>query len=238
LEDQNIAQEESMVADYRPIKVVLIDDHEVVRHGLQTMLQKEKDIKIVGQAADSLGGYSLVRELNPDVVLLDIQLGGSDMDGFSLLQKIRSEYPAMSILLLTGYDSELYLTEAIKAKADGFILKEHPRSVMASAIRMVCAGLCVWDTRVFYRAMGNMSRHLKEPSINGRYVDDKFGAVLTDKERLVFQLLAKGFCNKDIGNQLKYTSATVKKYVYRCMKKLGVSNRTQLAVLAHNYGIG
>lgn len=85
--------------------------------------------------------------------------------------------------------------------------------------------------------MGNISRQLKEPTINGRYVDDKFGAVLTDKERLVFHLLAKGCCNKDIGNQLKYTPATVKKYVYRCMKKLGVSNRTQLAVLAHNYGI-
>ncbi|MEL7563223.1 response regulator transcription factor [Dehalogenimonas sp. 4OHTPN] len=234
--DQNTFQESTLPIG-RTITVALIDDHEVVRQGLQTMLQKERDIKIAGQASDPIGGFELIKDLRPDVVLLDIQLGESDMDGFSLMQKIRSEYPFTGILLLTGYDSELYLTEAIKSKADGFILKECPRMVLASAIRMVCAGLCIWDTRIFYRAMGNISRQLTEPTINSRYVNEKFGAALTDKERLVFHLLAKGYCNKDIGNQLKYTSATVKKYVYRCMKKLGVSNRTQLAVLAHNYGI-
>ncbi|MEN8614759.1 response regulator transcription factor [Dehalogenimonas sp. THU2] len=234
--DQNTFQDSPLPVG-RTITIALVDDHEVVRQGLQTMLQREKDIEVLGQASDPTGGFELVRDLRPDIVILDIQLGGSDMDGFTLTQKIRSEYPSTGILLLTGYDSELYLTEAIKSKADGFVLKESPRMVLASAIRMICSGLCVWDTRVFYRAMGNISRQLTEPTINNRYVNEKFGAVLTDKERLVFHLLAKGYCNKDIGNQLKYTSATVKKYVYRCMKKLGVSNRTQLAVLAHNYGI-
>ncbi|ACZ62472.1 response regulator transcription factor [Dehalococcoides mccartyi] len=233
---ENTNQKPAANSAGQTIKVVLIDDHEIVRQGLATMLQKEADICLVGDASDSSSGLDIIEKTNPDVVLLDIQLGNSDIDGFALAKKIKSKSPNRVVIMLTGFDSELYLTEALKSKVNGFILKEHPRLILACAIRMAYSGISIWDTKILYRALTNISKP-KEEIADAPLVHKKFGTDLTDRERTILNLLAKGYSNKDIGQKLDYTQTTVKKYVYNCMKKLGVSNRTQLAILANNNGL-
>jgi DNA-binding NarL/FixJ family response regulator len=217
----------------QPIRIVIVDDHEVVRQGLSTMLQKEDDIEIVGQACDATGGMSVIENAHPDVVLLDVQLGGEDISGFDLARMIKSDFPAINVLMLTGYDYELYMVDSIRVKVDGFILKEAPREVLSCAIRMVYAGISVWDKQIFYRAVGNISESNKDDAGAKYLTHKKFGLELNIKERQVLHLLAKGFSNKEIGNQLAYSDAMVKKHVYYCMKKLGVTNRTQLAIISN-----
>lgn len=232
----NINNEPTTKSNGKIIKVVLIDDHEIVRQGLATMLQKEPDIRLVGDAPDSVSGLDIIEKTNPDVVLLDVQLGNTDIDGFTLAKKIKNKYPDKMVIMLTGFDSELYLTEAVRSKVDGFILKEHPRLILACAIRMAYSGISIWDTKILYRALTNISRS-KENIETTPLVHEKFGVDLSEKEKIILHLLAKGYSNKDIGHKLEYTPSTVKKYVYNCMKKLGVSNRTQLAILANNNGL-
>ncbi|XUX00678.1 MAG: response regulator transcription factor [Dehalogenimonas sp.] len=220
------------------IRIAIVDDHEVVRQGLCTMLQKEDDIEIVGQASDATSGISVIENAHPDVVLLDVHLVGEDINGFELARMIKSNFPTMNVLMLTGYDYELYMIDSIRAKVDGFILKEHPREVLSCAIRMVHAGISVWDKEIFYRAIGNLSENRNADDAGATYLTHKkFGVELNMKERQVLHLLAKGFSNKEIGNQLAYSDATVKKHVYNCMKKLGVTNRTQLAILSNQGGL-
>ncbi|KSV18851.1 chemotaxis protein CheY [Dehalococcoides mccartyi] len=214
------------------VKIVLIDDHEIVRCGLANMLKDEPHILLVGDASNAEDGLSIIAKTNPDVVLLDIQLNNSGIDGFSLVKIIKTQTPDRVVIMLTGFDSELYLTEALRNKVDGFILKELPQTLLVCAIKMACYGISVWDTKILYRALANI-QNPKEGDME-YLVSSKFGLELTDKEKAVFRLLAKGYSNKDIGSGLNYRPSTVKKYVYTCMKKLGVRNRTQLAILAND----
>ncbi|AGG05742.1 DNA-binding response regulator [Dehalococcoides mccartyi] len=218
------------------IRVVLIDDHEIVRQGLMAMLRDENDLCLVGDAPDAINGLKIIDTTNPDVVLLDVQLGNSGMDGFTLAKQIKNNSPDKIVIMLTGFDSSLYLIESLRTGLDGFILKEQPGVILAGAIRMAYAGVSIWDTQILYRALTN---RLKSPvnDIDNNLYNTKMEVDLTDKERMVFNLLAQGCSNKDIEHKLKYNPSTVKKYVYTCMKKFGVSNRTQLAILANSSGL-
>ncbi|MEA2122559.1 response regulator transcription factor [Dehalococcoides mccartyi] len=129
------------------VKIVLIDDHEIVRCGLANMLKDEPHILLVGDASNAEDGLSIIAKTNPDVVLLDIQLNNSEIDGFSLVKIIKTQTPDRVVIMLTGFDSELYLTEALRNKVDGFILKELPQTLLVCAIKMACYGISVWDTK-------------------------------------------------------------------------------------------
>ncbi|AQU02588.1 MULTISPECIES: response regulator transcription factor [Dehalococcoides] len=218
------------------ISVVIIDDHEIVRQGLMAMLRREDGLCLVGDASDAVTGLKLIDATNPDVVLLDIQLNNSDMDGFSLAKQIKSKSPDKIVIMLTGFDSALYLIESIRTRLDGFVLKEQSGAIIAGAIKMAYAGVGAWDTRILHRALVNrLKAHTGDTIDNLGNI--KADIDLNDKERMVFNLLARGYSNKDIESTLKYTASTVKKYVYTCMKKFGVSNRTQLALIANSTGV-
>ena len=209
----------------------LVDDHEVVREGLRVMLQKDSGITFVGDTADAAQAIEEVRQLDPDVVILDIRLQGSSLDGFEIARQIKASTPDKPIIMLTGYDSELYMAEALRTDVSGFITKERSRRVLSAAIKLAAEGITVWDRRLLNRAVKYISKHA-ERQITDTESAIGFGEELTDKEQDVLRFLEKGYSNKDICKELHFSDASVKKHVHNCMKKLGAENRTQTALIA------
>ena len=217
-----------------PIRVFLADDHEVVRQGLRVLLQGEPEIEVVGEASSGEEALKIIEELQPDVVLMDIRMHG--MGGFKATREIKKMYPETSVILLTGYDSELYAAEALRAGAVGFIAKDCPRKLLSNAIRVVAHGGTVWQNEPLYQSL---LRQLPMSKAEDRYGDTRasLDEQLTARELEVLTLLAKGYANKQISATLDLADITVKKYVKSIMVKLGVSNRTQAALLASRLGL-
>jgi DNA-binding NarL/FixJ family response regulator len=220
------------IDENRTTTVLLVDDHEIVREGLRMMFDKESDLEIVGEAAFGEQAIEYFKKLQPDVVLLDIRL--PDMDGFHVASKIREISNDVPIIMLTGYDSELYLKDAVKSQVNGFLTKESPRSVISYSVRLVNHGVSVWDSTVLNKVM---KKSLSDSTIALSHPEDGPPAGLSDRELVVLDFLVKGASNKEIGNQLGFSDSTVKKYVYQLLRKLGVNNRTQAAIVAISRGL-
>lgn len=217
-----------------PIRVFLADDHEVVRQGLRVLLKGEPEIEVVGEASSGEEALKIIEELQPDVILMDIRMQG--MGGFKATREVRKMYPKTSVILLTGYDSELYAAEALRAGAVGFITKDCPRKLLSNAIRVVAHGGTVWQNEPLYQSL---LIQLPMSKTEDRYGDTRasLDEQLTARELEVLTLLAKGYANKQISATLDLADITIKKYVRSIMVKLGVSNRTQAALLASRLGL-
>lgn len=205
------------------IRVFLLDDHEVVRRGVQELLEAEPDIKVIGEASTAAEALARVPALRPDVAVLDVRL--PDGDGVSVCRDLRSTLPDLACLMLTSFSDDEALVDAIMAGAAGYILKQIRGTDLVGAVRTVAAGGSLMDPRSIARVM----ERLRSGGAGTR--PDPL-ADLTEREREILVLIGEGLTNRQIGERLHLAEKTIKNYVSNLLAKLGMERRTQAAVLA------
>jgi len=205
------------------IRVLLVDDHAVVREGLRAFLELQEGIEVVGEAADGAEGLAEAERLRPDVVLMDLLMPG--LDGVAAMRELRGRLPAARAIVLTSFLDEDRLLPALRAGAAGYLLKNAPPAEVARAVRAAHAGEAVLDPVVAARLVETLAR------------DDEPLDRLTPREREVLVLLGRGFPNKQIARELHLSEKTVKTHVGHVLAKLGVADRTQAAVAAVRAGL-
>jgi DNA-binding NarL/FixJ family response regulator len=210
------------------MKILLCDDQAVIRDGLELLLQLEKDIQVVGSASDGAEAIELAAQKLPDLVLMDLKMPG--VNGIEATRQIRAKFPDIKILVLTTYDDDEWLFDAIRAGASGYLLKDTPRQKIIEAIRGTMEGKSFLDPLVAGKLMNQVSSNQKQPA---SVLTEKF----TDRELDVLHLIARGFTNSDIAGQLHLSEGTVRNHVSAILEKLGVSDRTQAAVIAIQHGL-
>lgn len=205
------------------IRVAIVDDHEIVRRGLRMTILGEEDMALAGEAANGVEAVQLAAVQRPDVLLLDILM--PEMDGLAAAQEIRRTQPDVHILILTSFDNDAKLYAALQAGVTGYLLKDTSGDDLVDAIRGAAQGIPQLHPEIARRLMDQMPAPVTP-------LDD-----LTEREREVLTLLARGNSNKEIGGALFLTEATVKGYVSTILGKLHVADRTQAALLAVRYGL-
>jgi NarL family two-component system response regulator LiaR len=209
------------------IRVLICDDQDVVREGLRTILKSAPDIEVVGLARDGAEALELIPSARPAVVLMDLKMPG--VNGIQATREIRTQYPEIKVLVLTTYDGDQWVFDAIRSGAAGYLLKDTPREKLIAAIRDTSAG----KTHIDPDVAGKLFAHV----VDSPSVDTTIAASLSDREREVLTLLANGLSNADIAARLYLSEGTVRNYVSAVFVKLGVTDRTQAAVLALRYGV-
>ncbi|GHA18852.1 response regulator [Streptomyces echinoruber] len=206
-----------------PVRVFLLDDHEVVRRGVRDLLDDEPDITVVGEASTAEQALVRVPALRPQVAVLDVRL--PDGDGVTVCRELRSRMPELACLMLTSFDDEEALLDSIMAGASGYVLKQIQGSDLVSAVRTVARGQSLLDpsatTRLMARLRGGQEKQEPE-ALPG----------LTDREREILALIGEGLTNRQIGRRLYLAEKTVKNHISRLLAKLGVERRVQAAVIA------
>ncbi|MDX3077777.1 response regulator [Streptomyces sp. NPDC088354] len=209
-----------------PIRVFLVDDHEVVRRGLHDLLDAEPDIEVVGEAGSVDHALARGPALRPDVAVLDVRL--PDGDGIAVCRELRSRLPGLACLMLTSFDDDDALLDAIMAGAAGYVLKQIKGADLMSAVRTVASGQSMLDPATTARLMSSL-RHQEDP---GTSQEDVTLAALSPREREILELIGEGLTNRQIGSRLFLSEKTVKNHISRLLAKLGVERRIQAAVLA------
>ena len=204
-----------------PLRVFLLDDHDIVRRGVRALLESDGDIVVVGEASTIAGATRLIPELDPDVAVLDARL--PDGSGIDLCGTLKTIAPKVRSLILTSYDDEEAIVAAIRAGASGYVLKEVEGDSLLSAVRTVATGQSLIDPVMARRVI-----HWIEQSNTGP--EELSG--LTEQQLRILGLLAEGLTNREIGLQLYLAEKTVKNHVTRILATLGVQRRTQAALLA------
>ncbi|MEU7133636.1 response regulator transcription factor [Streptomyces sp. NPDC046261] len=210
----------------RPIRVFLLDDHEVVRRGIRDLLDGEGDIEVVGEAGTIDHALTRGPALRPDVAVLDVRL--PDGDGISVCRELRSRMPGLACLMLTSFDDDDALLDAIMAGAAGYVLKQIKGSDLVAAIRTVASGQSMLDPATTTRLMNS----LRGEEEDGGGPQDERLAGLSPRERDVLTLIGDGLTNRQIAQRLFLSEKTVKNHISRMLAKLGVERRIQAAVLA------
>ncbi|WP_405933247.1 response regulator [Streptomyces sp. NBC_00827] len=212
-----------------PIRVFLLDDHEVVRRGVHDLLNDEPDITVVGEAANAEQALIRVPVLRPQVAVLDVRLpdgdGDGDGDGVTVCRELRSRMPELACLMLTSFDDEEALLDSIMAGASGYVLKQIRGTDLVSAVRTVAAGQSLLDPSATTRLMARLRDGQKEEEPDGL-------PGLTGREREILALIGEGLTNRQIGERLFLAEKTVKNHISRLLAKLGVERRIQAAVIA------
>jgi DNA-binding NarL/FixJ family response regulator len=203
------------------VRVLLADDHHVVRAGLHAMLDPSPDIEVVGEAGDGAEAIARVRELDPDVVLMDLRMPG--MDGVAAIAVLREAAPDVAVLVLTTYDTDADIVRAIEAGATGYLLKDATRDELLQAIHSAAAGRSALAPAVASRLVARMAA----PA----------GSALSAREIEVLELVARGRSNKEIARGLHLSEATVKTHLVHAFSKLGVEDRTEAVTVAIDRGI-
>ncbi|MFE3521043.1 response regulator [Streptomyces sp. NPDC059161] len=211
-----------------PIRVFLLDDHEVVRRGVHDLLDAEPDIDVVGEAGTSELALTRAPALRPDVAVLDIRL--PDGDGITVCRELRSRMPELACLMLTSFDDDDALLDAIMAGAAGYVLKLIKGSDLIEAVRTVASGQSMLDPATTARLMST----LRGPDKDSTHEDPRL-AGLSERERRILDLIGEGMTNRQIGHRLYLSEKTVKNHVSRLLAKLGVERRIQAAVLATRF---
>lgn len=207
-----------------PIRVFLLDDHEVVRRGVHDLLDDEPDITVVGEAATAEQALVRVPALRPHVAVLDVRL--PDGDGVTVCRELRSRMPDLACLMLTSFDDEEALLDSIMAGASGYVLKQIQGSDLVSAVRTVARGQSLLDPSATIRLMARL-RGGQQPETEPDVLPG-----LTDREREILALIGEGLTNRQIGQRLYLAEKTVKNHISRMLAKLGVERRVQAAVIA------
>jgi NarL family two-component system response regulator LiaR len=211
------------------IRVVICDDQEVVCEGLQAILQSAPGIEVLGIAHDGAQAIELIQRQLPDVVLMDLKMPG--MNGLEATRVIRSQFDSVRVLVLTTYDADEWVLDAIRAGAQGYLLKDTPRADLLRAIEGTAQGKSHVDPSV----AGKILQHAARSSGGG---ESTLVASLTERERTVLSHLAKGLSNAEIASRMYLSEGTVRNYVSSILSKLGLTDRTQAAVLALHHGLG
>jgi NarL family two-component system response regulator LiaR len=203
------------------IRVLIADDHAIVRQGLTTFLELQEGIEVAGQASDGEEAATLAARLQPDVVLMDLVMPA--LDGISAIARIRESTPSTRVIVLTSFADDEKIFAAIRAGAAGYLMKDVSPQDLAAAIRMVHAGEPILAPEVMRRLMDEVGRSLESPSASD---------TLTEREIEVLRLIANGRSNKEIARDLALSEKTVKTHVSNILQKLQLSDRTQAALYA------
>jgi DNA-binding NarL/FixJ family response regulator len=210
-----------------PIRVTIVDDHPVVRQGVKNVLAYHPDIEIVGEAESAATLFRDLDEFCPDLILLDIRLPGAS--GIEITRRLKQQHNWIKIIILTTYDDDEYLSEAIQAGAEGYLLKSASPTVLAAAIRRVAEG----ERLISPSLMDTMLREFQQMSQG----QDDFRAGLTDQELEILAMIADGATNREIAAAMFISEVTAKRKVQEIMEKLGASNRAQAAAEAARRGL-
>ena len=211
------------------IRILIVDDHEMVRDGLAVMLSRQDDFSVVGEAQNGLEAVEKARELQPDVVLMDLRM--PELNGVDAMRRIREELPDLKFLVLTTYDTDEYIFDAIEAGAKGYLLKDTSREELFRAVRAVHRGESLIEPGVQSRLLdrlAQLSRQATQTSSND---------TLSGRETEVLQLMAHGSANKAIAAVLSISESTVKTHVSNIFQKLEVGQRTEAVTKAMSLGI-
>jgi len=206
------------------IRILLADDHPVVRDGLAAMLATQPDFEVVGEAGNGSEAVAQAATLRPDVVLMDLEMPGSDLDGIEAIRRLRASDPAPQVVVLTAFDTDERIFGALQAGAQGYLLKGAPRAEIFAALRAVSAGGALIPPVV-------ASKLLRQ--VRAAELPD----ALTPREREVLGLVGAGLANREIAGRLSISERTVKFHVSSILAKLGAKNRTQAARLARERGM-
>lgn len=208
------------------IKIIIADDHPVVREGLIAMLGRQPDFKVVGEAKDGAEAVEMARRLEPDVVLMDLRMPG--MDGVEAMRQIRSTNPGIKFIILTTYSDDEYIFSGIEAGARAYLLKDAPREELFKAIRAVHRGESLIQPVVASKLIDRFAELSRRAPL---------GEQLTERELEILQLMAKGAANKEISRELSISESTVKTHISNIFQKLGVNDRTEAVTQALKKGI-
>ena len=203
------------------IKILMADDHPVVRAGIRGMLETQDDFQVVAEAENGREAFEQTAKIKPDVVLMDLRM--PEMDGVEAIGKIKEKYPDINILVLTTYDTDADIVRAVEAGATGYLLKDAPREELFRAVRGTAKGETVLAPVVAARLMGKVRDH-GEQTLSAREID-------------VLLLVARGASNQDVAEKLHVSTATVKSHLIQIYQKLGVSDRTAAVTTAIERGI-
>ncbi|MEU8852886.1 response regulator transcription factor [Streptomyces sp. NPDC048564] len=214
-----------------PIRVLIADDQQMVRQGFTVLLNTKPDIDVIGQAVDGLDAVTKVADLLPDVVLMDIRM--PELGGIEATRRITAATPQIKVLVLTTFDLDEYVYEALHAGASGFLLKDASADQLAEAVRVVAAGDALLAPGITRRLIVEFSRLVKRPRAP---LKERVGD-LTERETEVLALIAQGLSNAEIAERLVVAEQTVKTHVGRILVKLGLRDRTQAAVFAYESGL-
>lgn len=210
-----------MSPESAPIRIFLMDDHEIVRRGLADLLSMESDMQVVGEAGSAKDALLRILAARPDVAVLDVRL--PDGNGVEVCREIRSQMPEVRCLMLTSYADDEALFDAIMAGASGYVLKEIRGTDLVDAIRQVAAGKSLLDPSVTQRVLDRVRK--------GEEHDGRLDG-LSDQERRILDLIGDGLTNRQIGEAMHLAEKTVKNYVSSLLAKLGMERRTQAAALS------
>lgn len=216
------------------IRTLLVDDELLVRSGLRMILDSAPDIEVVGEGGDGAEAVRLAEELVPDVVLLDIRMPGTD--GITAAARLTGLPQPPRVVLLTTFDLDEYVHSALRAGAVGFLLKDTPPRDLIGAVRTVHEGNAMLAPSVTKRMLERFAAPAPADSAVGRAEAERRLSVLSERERSVLLAVARGRSNAEAGRDLGMREATVKAHVSRILAKLGMSNRVQAAILAHDAG--
>jgi DNA-binding NarL/FixJ family response regulator len=209
------------------IRIVIAEDHSVVRQALRVMLEMEPDVTVVGEAVDGKDAIKLTKELEPDLVVLDVRMQG--MDGVEATRRIRDQFPRIAILILTGFGDEEILLKAVEAGAHGFLLKDATHEELLDAIRRLVKGESLVTPSLLRRLLDEFAHRHEEP----HPAPDQ----LTPREREVLQALARGLRNEEIARELVISEKTVKTHLTSIFGKLHVEGRSQAIIYAIRHGL-
>lgn len=216
------------------ISLLLVDDQNLIREGLKTMLELEADLKVIGTASNGQAALEQVATLQPDVVLMDVRM--PVMDGREATRLICDRFPNTKVLVLSTFDDDQYISDAMRAGAKGYLLKDMPSEELAQAIRLLHCGYTQFAPGLFEKLMSHVADAETEDSkqISGELKQ------LTPREQDVLELIADGSSNRDIAHQLHISEGTVKSHVTHLLTRLNLRNRAQLAIYAYSTfsGIG
>lgn len=211
----------------QPITVLIVDDHQLVREGVRTFLQKQSDITVVGEASSGEEGLRLAADLVPDVVLMDLVM--PEMDGVETTRRLKQISPETQVIVLTSFDDDQHIFPAIRAGALSYILKDVGTGELADTVRKASLGEAVMTPRVAARVM----QELRQGSRASEHLDSD----LSERELEVLRLIAEGCANTEIAERLVISEHTVKRHVSNILSKLHLADRTQAAVYAWREGM-
>ena len=206
------------------IRVIIVDDHPLVREGLRKVLTLDHEIEVIDEAGDGQGAINLARRLRPDVILMDINMPGTN--GIEATRVIKREIPSAGIIALTIHEEEEYVLELVRAGVSGYVLKDIAPAKLVETIKTVAKGQSVIDPGITNKLFGELSR------LSKRRKEKEEWETLTDREMDVLQLMSQGCSNKDIALSLTISEKTVKNHITNIFRKLQVEDRTQAVLFA------
>jgi DNA-binding NarL/FixJ family response regulator len=212
------------------IRVVVVDDQEMVREGFSALLDAQDDIEVVGAAGDGVEGVALARNVKPDVVLMDVRM--PEMDGLTATRLLLDGTVETKVLVLTTFDLDDYVYEALQAGASGFLLKHAPARELLNAVRVVAAGEALLAPSITKRLIEDFVKSRRSERVRPAQL-----SVLTERETEILVLIAQGLSNTEIAAHLVLAEQTVKTHVSRVLTKLGLRDRAQAVIAAYETGL-